>query len=175
MTSLNATFAITHPEVIFVDTKGNTSLTQKRTGADNISIQGTLQSGATLNFQWLLTTDQTPNSYSCIIYGDKASLKLEGPTPSIQVRPPKLFKSEIKKSGNGDPKSIYELPDAATWVEVELPSTKTNHLFGGIGEVYEQVAVGGKGVVDFEEAVKRHKMVEAIARSAKNGTRESYL
>ncbi|KAI4099116.1 MAG: hypothetical protein L6R37_006109 [Teloschistes peruensis] len=32
-----------------------------------------------------------------------------------------------------------------------------------------------KGIVDFEGAVLRHKMVEAIARSAARGTRESYL
>jgi len=29
--------------------------------------------------------------------------------------------------------------------------------------------------VDFDEAVTRHKMLEAIARSAEKGTRESYL
>jgi len=29
--------------------------------------------------------------------------------------------------------------------------------------------------VNFDEAVTRHKMLVAIARSAENGTRESYL
>ncbi|KAL8782073.1 MAG: hypothetical protein Q9213_005745 [Squamulea squamosa] len=32
-----------------------------------------------------------------------------------------------------------------------------------------------QGIVDFDEAVKRYKMVEAIAKSARDGTRESYL
>ncbi len=46
--------------------------------------------------------------------------------------------------------------------------------FGSIGEVYQAFAKGGKGVVDFEEAVVRHKLVEAIQRSMEKGTRENY-
>ena len=57
-------------------------------------------------------------------------------------------------------------------MELEVP--KSAH-FGGIGEVYESF-VSGKtdALVDFEKAVTRHKMVDAIMRSSESGERVTY-
>lgn len=91
----------------------------------------------------------------------------------------------------------------AAWKEVEIPKTEFDGCFGGVAPLYEGIAKGkgkdevsvfidrgfgcrsargatmltqrAQGIVDFEEAVTRHKMLEAIAKSAEKGTRESYL
>ena len=68
--------------------------------------------------------------------------------------------------------SLYQPGENAKWEEVEVP--KSGH-FGGIGEVYAAFAEGRtEALVDFEKAVTRHKMVEAIQRSSESGERVSY-
>ena len=50
--------------------------------------------------------------------------------------------------------------------------------FGGIGEVYDAFAQGKGmegGLVNFEGAVIRYRMLAAMERCAKNGTGERYL
>ena len=78
------------------------------------------------------------------------------------------------QEGDGSSKEgLYDTPQhQATWEEVSGVATPG---FGGIGPVYEAFARGEKGTwATFEDAVVRHKMVEAIYRSAEKGTRESY-
>ena len=171
-TSLNATTATAFPEIRFVQADGSKGEPVKSNIADFVSVSGVLESGATASFVLALTTEATPTRYEWIISGEEGSLKLETQAPFLNIGPHKLYQSTLHKQDGkgGEGQSPYAEKDGAQWEEVEFAPGG----FGGIGEVYAAFAEGNKDLVDFDEAVKRHKMVDAILRSAKNGTRESY-
>ena len=170
---LNATTATTFPEVRYKQADGSKSEPVKSNIADFVSIHGVLESGATATFVSSSTTDATPGRFEWIISGEKGSLKFDGPSQFIAMAPHTLSHfAPLKQDGKRDEEKgayAFEGP-GGKWEEVEVEKGG----FGGIGEVYAAFAAGDKNLVDFDEAVKRHKMVEAIFRSAKNGTRESY-
>lgn len=170
--SLNATTAITFPELRYIQADGSKTEPVKSNLADFVSIQGVLESGATVNFVSSSTTEATPAHFEWIISGEEGSLKFEGPGQFIAMAPPTLYQSAPpKQEGKGEEeKGRVATQEGRKWEEVEVGKGG----FGGIGEVYAAFAEGNKDLVDFDVAVKRHKMVEAIFRSAKEGTRESY-
>lgn len=170
--SLNATTATTFPEIRFVQADGSKGEPVKSNIADFISIQGVLESGAGVSFVSAATTEATPGQFEWIIHGEKGSLKFEGVSQLIAMSPPTLYQSgPAKPKGKGEEEGgAYATRKGAEWEEVEVGEG----AFGGIGAVYSAFAEGNEDLVDFDVAVKRHKMVEAIIRSAKNGTRESY-
>ena len=153
--SLNATTATTFPTIQFKRPDGTMTEPEKRKFVDSVAVQGVLESGTTVAFSITTTTDATPGKFEWIIAGEKASLKFEAPVMFISSYPPTL--------------SQYTPGEGAKWEEIEVVGGG-----GGVGEVYAAYAEGKEGVVDFEEALKRHRMVAAIEKSAANGTRESY-
>ena len=171
-TSLSATTATAFPEIRFVQADGSKGEPVKSNIADFVSVTGVLESGATASFVMALTTEATPTRFEWIITGEEGSLKFEAQAPFMANGPHKLYQcTPHKQDSKGDEIAApYEVKDGVTWEEVEFEPV----AFGGIGGVYAAFADGSKDLVDFDEAVKRHKMVEAIVRSAKNGTRESY-
>ena len=170
---LNATTATTFPELQFTQADGSKGEPVKSNIADFVSIQGVLESGAAANFVSSTTTEATPGRFEWIISGEKRSLKFEGPSQFIALAPHTLSQyTPTKQDGKGDEeKGAYGTKETGKWEEVDVGE---KGAFGGIGAVYAAFAEGNKDLVDFDEAVKRHKMVEAIFRSAENGTRESY-
>ncbi|KAL8652188.1 MAG: hypothetical protein Q9210_002823, partial [Variospora velana] len=91
---------------------------------------------------------------------------MEGTSFAVWVMPPKLFMAEAPRGG--EQKGIYDSreEDGAEWKEIEVPVSGLG-VFGGVAEVYEKIAEGkaeADGLVGFEEAVVRHRMVEAVER-----------
>ncbi|KAL9603569.1 MAG: hypothetical protein Q9219_001072 [cf. Caloplaca sp. 3 TL-2023] len=181
LASLTATLSTTYPTVRFKSPDGSLADPEPKTFADNISIAGTLTpSGGALNLHYLITSPGTPPLFQLIICGEKGALKLEGSSFAVQMMPPRLWRAELPKTEAEGNKGFYDFAAAgkAEWEEVEVPTSSMPGHFGGVAELYEAIALGkGKadGVVDFDEAVKRHRMVEAVKRSAEKGTRETYL
>ncbi|KAL8755293.1 MAG: hypothetical protein Q9184_004837 [Pyrenodesmia sp. 2 TL-2023] len=178
LSSLSATAITTYPTISFLSPTGDKSAPEPKRFADNIAISGTLTpGGGVLSFQYLITAPATPSTFHLTICGEKGALKMEGTNFAVQMVPPKLYQATAPE-GAGQ-KGVYESREGgAEWEEVEVPKGRMHGHFGGVAELYEAIAMGkGKedGIVDFEEAVKRHRMVEAIARSARDGSRESYL
>ena len=169
--SLNATTAATFPEIHFIQADGSKTEPVKRNVADFISIQGVLESGVTVSFVSSSTTEATPGHLEWIISGEKSSLKFEGPSQFIATAPHTLYQTVPSKQDGKETekKGVYATKEGWSWEKVEVEKG----TFGSIGEVYAAFAEGNKDLVDFDEAVKRHKLVEAIFRSAENGTRES--
>ncbi|KAL8972463.1 MAG: hypothetical protein Q9197_002756, partial [Variospora fuerteventurae] len=172
--SLSATSTITHPTIAFNSPRGSKSAPEPRTGADNVAITGILTpSGAPLSLHYLVATAATPSTFQWTICGEKASLRMEGASFAVQMMPPKLFMAEVPRGG--EQKGIYDSREegGAGWKEIEVPVLGLG-VFGGVAEVYEKIAEGkaeAEGLVGFEEAVVRHRMVEAVERSAKEGKR----
>ena len=155
--SLSATSAITHPEVTILGDDGQPAKTSKRPTADSVSVSGILDSGAAVSFSANITTPATPDNLSWIISGEKRSLKIEGQNGFVVFAAPTL--------------SQFKPGEGAKWEEVEVPKTNP----GGIGELYESFATGKPaGFVDFEGAIKRHQMVDAIIRSSETGQKVTY-
>ena len=155
--SLNATSNITFPNIQFIREDGTKTEPEKRNFADTVGIQGILRGGTFVSFSLNITTDGTPAHFEWVIAGEKGSLKFVGPAIFIGMGTPTLYQ--------------YTPGEGKDWEKVEFASTS----YGGIGELYARFVEGGKNTyVDFDEAVKRHRMVEAIERSAAKGTRESY-
>lgn len=129
-----------------------------------------LQSGTSVGFTFNANASGTPSYISWIISGEKGSLKLEGENPFVQMGRVPLY-MYTPAGGEGRSRNGGE-SEAACWMEVEVQDSQS---FGGVGELYEAFAEGrGDGLVDFEGAVRRHRMVDAIVRSAETGTRETY-
>lgn len=170
--SFIATTATTFPEIRFIQDDGSKGEPVKSTRADFVSIQGVLESGATAIFVSSSTTEATPGRFEWIICGEEGSLKFEGTSQFIAMAPHTLYQSAPpQQDGKGEEdKGLHAFKEGGKWEKVEVEQIS----FGGIGDVYRAFAEGNKDLVDFDGAVKRHKMVEAIFRSAKNGTRESY-
>lgn len=164
--SLNATTATTFPELRFVQADGSKGEPVKSNIADFVSIQGVLESGATVNFVSSSTTEATPGRFEWVISGEKGSLKFEGPSQFIAMAPHTLYQVVAPAQENGEEEE-EENPyatfakEGGKWKEVEFEKGP----FGGIGEVYAAFADGNKDLVDFDEAVKRHKLVEADRKS----------
>lgn len=99
---------------------------------------------------------------------------MEGKSFAVQMMPPKLFMAEAPQGA--EQKGIYDSREGgAEWREIEVAKSGLG-VFGGVAEVYEKIGKGDTdGLVGFEEAVVRHKMVEAIERSAREGRRVEYL
>lgn len=178
ISSLSATMTITHPTIRYISSDGSLSAPEPRKVADNIALSGTLTpSGAALSYHNYIVSPSTPSTFQCIISGEKGALMMEGPGFSVQVVPPKLYRSEMPEGGKE--KTSYDDKTAGpTWKEVELPDAGMEGHFGGVAELYDAIAKGkGKedGIVDFDEALKRHRMLDAIEWSAKNGTKQRYL
>lgn len=132
---------------------------------DSVSIQGVLESGTSVSFSYKTTAKATPDHLEWIICGEKASLKFEANHTMIQGS--NISLSIYEPSEESDPEHPTE------WRPVDVPP---NLAWGGVGEVYKAFAENDtKPLVDFEEAVKRHHMIDALFRSDERGTRESYL
>jgi predicted dehydrogenase len=113
----------------------------------------------------VLTPPGTPSSFTWIIAGEKGALTFEGNNINIQIMPPKLFWYRSEPDTDGRPE----------WQEVTVEEPLA---FGQVGELYQALADEEKvpGILtDFERAALRHSMLDACAKSAQDGTRESYL
>ncbi|KAL9637562.1 MAG: hypothetical protein Q9164_002122 [Protoblastenia rupestris] len=165
---LSASLEQKFPTVQFLKSDGNPGSPVKSNIKDALAVHGVLESGASASFAYNATTTATPDNLNWVISGEKGSLKFESDNAAIQMAATKLLMYKMPETPAA---GIYEEKKPAEWVEVEVAPFIA---FGGIGEVYQAVAEGRPGLVDFEEAVKRHHMVDAIFRSAEKGTRETY-
>ena len=172
--SFNATTATVHPELRFIQADGSKGEPVKSRIVDFVSISGLLASGAAVSFVLESVTDATPEHMEWTISGEEGSLKLESPAAFLTMSPPHLYRTTTPgQDGDGKDrkgKAAWEGRGKAQWEEVEYEKG----AFGGIGEVYRALAEGNKDLVDFDVAVQRHQVVEAILRSAENGTRETF-
>ncbi len=132
------------------------------TSPDNIMMEGRLKNGAVITAH-VGVQPYHGNGYRLEIYGREGTLVMvpEGGT-AYQIL-----------GGRNDDKALQVLPipDRLTWV----PDTLTGGAFN-VGQMWakfaESIRTGQRIEPDFETAVQRHKLLEAIQRSSESGQRQ---
>jgi predicted dehydrogenase len=162
MSELSAKLAIRRPTMDIVDPEGKVLRTVQKTSHDWMSVSGTLQkSGGVVTVVYQGGVSDTGKDFYWEINGTKGTLVLEAPKGHIQMFHPTI---KFVKFGDGSEKLK----------EIEVEPAKD--FAYNVGKAWDAVIGEGHGsVVTFEDALLRHKMIEAIYRSNESGRRESYL
>ncbi|KAJ9614594.1 hypothetical protein H2200_002731 [Cladophialophora chaetospira] len=157
--SLQATLANHQPEVPIVDPgSGKVLRTVPNDTYDYVSVTGTLFSGAVATVVYQGGQSPTGKGLYWEIRGSKGTLIIEGPNGLLEMFPTTL---EFVEAGR-EPQDI-ETEVAGDWAF-------------NVGKAWDALVGEGSGTVPtFEDALIRHRMIDAICRSHKNGTRESYV
>ncbi|KII90692.1 hypothetical protein PLICRDRAFT_107235 [Plicaturopsis crispa FD-325 SS-3] len=163
--SLSATTVVAHTKVGVI----GTDRTIESTATDHVVIQGILQTGAiaSVHFRGGGGADVTIPTYKnkgsvdffWEIEGEDGIIVLRGPTGHIQVGAFVLQIIEPELYLNGEKVDVGEIDP-----------------LGPTRREYAEFAKGPGGeYLDFAHAVKRHEVIDAIERSAREGKRVSYL
>ncbi|KAF2874242.1 hypothetical protein BDV95DRAFT_627002 [Massariosphaeria phaeospora] len=155
---VGAVLANHYPQVTLLDGEMKPVGSAEKTCHDYMSVNGTLESGAVADVMFSGGHSHTGRTFYWEIVGEKGTLVLEA-KGSVQ-----MFHPSLKFAPNtGDPLG---------------PPAPGDFSFN-VGKAWDAWAgVGldkGHSVTTFEDALLRHKMIEAVYRSAEKATRETYL
>lgn len=162
---LKATLATRYPEVRLADS----GTTVNSTIADQISVSGTLQNGAVASIHFHGGKSRGPG-FQWEINGTEGDLVIEGSSGHIQMTPVNL------KGARGAEKKVVDLPTPASclWAPKETPEGFPFNVAQAYVHVAEDMMTGSEKAPTFDDAVMRHRMIEAIVTAAKTGRQQSY-
>lgn len=159
---VGATLLNKRPTFPVTDNDGKQVGEATKTAHDLVSINGTLQKSGgliTAIYEGGMNPSGGP-SFVWQVNGTKGIALLEGPVGHLQMFQPKLKFGKVGEE-------INEVKDIE-WVD--------NDFSYAVGEAWSALVGKGQGTVTtFEDALLRHKMIEAIYRSNESGKRERYL
>lgn len=159
---LQATLANHQPRVQIVDANGNPTRTIPKTSHDTMSITGRFQASAavaTVVYQGGMSP--TGKHFYWEITGTKGSLVLENDVMGhIQMFQPVL--KFVGSAAQGEGMQVVQVEDGSA-------------MSYNVGRAWDLFAGGHEGVVSFEHAVVRHRMIDAIYKSEESGRRETYV
>lgn len=175
--SLSATLSNHRPEVTLVNGDKEEGKV-KKTAHDYVSITGTLVSGGNVDVTYVGGTSLTGRNFYWEIIGTDGSLVLEAATGHVQMVEPTLkFVSSGQKTVAASEKAgeleVIETEVSDGWQKGNFGFNvgRAWDAFAGVQNVLQK----GHTVTKFEDALVRHRMIDAIYRSAEKGTRETYL
>jgi len=158
--SLQATLANNRPQIPILDDGGNVLKTLDKTAHDYVSVSGTLQKGGVATVVYQGGMSSTGKNFYWEINGTKGSLVFEADNGHVQMFHPSL---KFVKAEEGAVLEEVPVEVAADWSY-------------NVGRAWDAFVGKGSGpVTTFEDALLRHRMIEAIYRSDERGTRESYI
>ncbi len=133
------------------------------TAPDNVAVNGVLTNGVVASFH----TSYVPmHGSGCRteIYGMEGTLVATCPQ-NIMFGPNRLY------GARGKDAALEELPvpDRLTWVPGEVPQGMPFNMAQIYRRFSEAIQGKGDGAPDFDLAVKRHRLIDAIERSADQG------
>ncbi|OQU98165.1 hypothetical protein CLAIMM_03989 [Cladophialophora immunda] len=138
---------------------------------DYMSVTGTLARGGVASVVYQGGHSLTGKDFYWEINGTQGSLILEGPSGLVEMFHPtiKFVKAEEEASFKSFDDGKGPQPEE---VKVEVASDFAYN----VGQAWDAFAGAGSGTVTtFEDALVRHKMIDAIYRSSEKGTRETYI
>ena len=136
---------------------------KEKTSHDQIAVQGTLQKGnGVASVVYQSGTSKTGKNFYWEISGTKGTLVLEAPMGHVQMFHPTL--------------RFVKAEDGAVLEEVKVDWEKRENFSLNVESAWNAFVGKSDGsVTTFEDALLRHKMIDAIYRSNESGRRESYL
>jgi predicted dehydrogenase len=148
--SISATMATHYPTAALMDKdRKPTGKTVTVSNPDQIAFTGLFKSGAVSSMIWRGGLKSTPGRKNFIweIDGEEGSIRLEGDSAFMNVRDPKVFL-------NGE---LVEVQNAPAPADI-------------LASAWMEYAKGEKGnYTTMEDAVRLHRLIDAIKRSAKEG------
>ncbi|KAB8342745.1 hypothetical protein FH972_022343 [Carpinus fangiana] len=167
LASLNATMSIQHPKVNLLDPQGKTVKTVERDTYDHISLQGKL-AGSGASFAATLGGSSPLKGQpgqTWRIAGDKAVIEVSVPS-FLQLSSGTTM--TLRDWGSDEGESV-DVSDPTDLID-KLPYPAIP-----VGNLYDAFAKDGKGEYpDWEWAVRRHALLQAMVDSEQNGERTSY-
>jgi predicted dehydrogenase len=161
---ISAQLANHRPEIQIVDDQGKPLKKVSKTAHDYVSINGKLANGGGLvDVTYAPALSRTGRDFYWEINGTEGTLVLEGPKMGGHVQ---MYQPTIKLATDQEEMKEIEVEKAA---DFSFNVGKAWDAWAGIG------LDKGYSVTTFEDALLRHKMIDAIYRSAESGRRENYI
>ncbi|CAF0995494.1 unnamed protein product [Adineta steineri] len=153
--SLTATIHNARKTTEIRDGKGNTIRSVPLTSHDQMSVSGVLTSGAYASAHFRGGIHKGTNLL-WEVEGTHGELQVKGPSGHIQMSFPTLHASF----------------DGEDMTEITIEDEHATHV--NVGRAYEEFAKPDGVYPTWEDAVIRHRMIEAIYKSAQTGTKQTY-
>lgn len=167
LAEVSAIVATRVPQWFETDTKKHVDVTSP----DNIAIQGRLESGALLN-AYVGVHPYHGSGHRFEIYGKDGTLMMTGGGEAGQEANRKIV------GGKKDDKALQELPvpERLKWVPQKVRETGRAYDVGQMWVNFARAVRSGAAVEpDFDHAVRRHRMLDAIVRASETGQRQKVV
>ncbi len=167
LTEVSAVISTQVPQWFETDTKKYVDVT----APDNIMIQGRLESGAVVNAN-VGVHPYHASGYRLEIYGKDGTLAMIGGGEAGEEARRKIM------GGHKDDKTLQELPvpERLKWVPEEVRNAGAGYDVGQMWVKFtEAIRTGTRIEPDFDSAVRRHKMLDAIVRASATGQRQKIV
>jgi predicted dehydrogenase len=164
LTEVSAVVSTQVPQWFETDTKQYVDVTSP----DNIMIQGRLESGAVVSAN-VGVHPYHGSGHRFEIYGKNGTLMMIGGGEAGQEANRKIM------GGHKDEKTLQELPvpDRLKWVPEAVRSVGRSFDVGQMWVNFAKAIRSGNAVEpDFDHAVRRHRMLDAIRRASETGQRQ---
>jgi predicted dehydrogenase len=138
------------------------------TSPDNIMLVGRLENGAVVN-AYVAHQPYHGSGYRLEIYGTDGTLAMTGGGDAGQEAARRIV------GGRKDDKALQELPvpDRLKWVPEDVRKGGASYDVGQMWVKFaEAIRTGTRIDPDFDSAVRRHRMLDAIRRAADTGERQ---
>lgn len=138
------------------------------TSPDNIMIQGRTESGAIVN-AYVGVHPYHGSGHRFEIYGKEGTLAMIGGGEAGQETSRKIM------GGKKDDKALQELsvPERLKWVPEAVRAVGRSYDVGQMWVKFaEAIRTGGAVEADFDHAVRRHRLLDAIRRASETGQRQ---
>jgi predicted dehydrogenase len=158
---LHASLGNGRRRMVLTDRGGNLVGEEEKTAHDGLAVSGRLlKGGGVVSVAYQSGVCQTGRGFRWEISGTKGTLLLEADNGFVQAAGPTI---KFVKAEKGAELQEIQVERAS---EMAISPGKAWNAWAGEG-------VGG--VVTFEDALVRHRMLDAIYRSDEKGTRETYI
>jgi predicted dehydrogenase len=164
LTEVSAVVSTQSPQWFETDTKQYVDVTSP----DNITVQGRLEGGAIVN-AYVGVHPYHGSGYRLEIYGKDGTLAMIGGGEAGQEAKRKIM------GGHKDDKALQELPvpERFKWVPEEVRNGGPAYDVGQMWVKFaEAIRTGTRIEPDFDSAVRRHRMLDAIRRASETGQRQ---
>ncbi|KAF4778287.1 hypothetical protein HER10_EVM0002594 [Colletotrichum scovillei] len=156
---VQATLANNRPRVAVTDNEGKPKGEEiEKTAHDHLSVIGRLPGGGVATAVCQGGMSQVDKNFFWEVTGTKGTLLIEGPMGNIQGFPPTM------KFVKAEPGAVLEA------IEVD----EVKGFSDNTGKAWEAFAGEAGEAPDFDVALIRHRMLDAIYKSSELGTREEY-